>query len=166
MNLPRWLTEFIRLRIARRILSRAPDFIIGGDERPYLMRWFVIPRNRLFNVYAHMLLRDDDDRALHDHPWPWVSIILQGRYAEHSIRAGGIHVRRVYEAGSIRAHLPWYAHRLEMLTQPGENACVTLFITGPRVRTWGFHCPKGWVSFKRFTDPETNGATVGRGCDG
>ncbi len=42
---------------------RKPDFIIGGPENPYLLRWYLIPQNRFFNVYLHKILRSDDDRA-------------------------------------------------------------------------------------------------------
>ena len=61
---------------------RKPDFIIGPKDAPYLRRWWIIPRNRLFNIYLHQILRSDDDRALHDHPWINCSIILKGRYME------------------------------------------------------------------------------------
>jgi hypothetical protein len=49
---------------------------------------------------------------------------------------------------------------LEIL--PGERA-VSLFMTGPKVREWGFACPKGWVHWRDFTGGE-NGELVGRGC--
>src|SRR5690606_32105599 len=32
---------------------RGPDVIIGGAHDPYLKRWWVIPRNRFFNIYLH-----------------------------------------------------------------------------------------------------------------
>ena len=63
------------------LLSGRPHKVIGGPD-PYLLRWHVIPRNRLLNVYVHKFLRSDDDRALHDHPWWFVSLILRGRYDE------------------------------------------------------------------------------------
>lgn len=141
---------------------RKPDWTIGDPERPYLLRWWLIPRNRWFNVYLHMFLRSDDDRALHDHPWPWLSMILGGRYVEHTIRAGGIHQRRERSAGSVAMRLPWTAHRVEVFD--GELAW-TLFVTGPVLRTWGFHCQNGWKRWQDFTDPATKGATTGRGCD-
>jgi hypothetical protein len=63
---------------------REPDFVIGADSPggPYMRRWWIIPRNRFLNIYLHQILRDDDDRALHDHPWWNVSIILRGGYFE------------------------------------------------------------------------------------
>lgn len=54
--------------IKKHIILNIPcDFTIGGHERPYLLRWFIIPRNRFFNIYLHKFLRSDDDRALLDH---------------------------------------------------------------------------------------------------
>jgi hypothetical protein len=157
-------------RIARWIINRTqrrePDFIVGGPESPYLRRWWVIPRNRWFNVYLHQFLRDDDDRALHDHPWFWCSILLVGSYIEHTIAAGGVHKRKLREAPSIKISGPWRAHRIELLPNTLRQPCWTLFITGPRIRDWGFHCPEqGWIPWQRFTAPGDKGQ-MGAGCDG
>lgn len=149
-------------RLIARITRRGPDFVIGGRERPYLRRWWVIPRNPVFNVYLHQFLRSDDDRALHDHPWSNLSVLLRGRYIEHTVAAGGIHCRREYLAGEWKLRGSRYAHRIEL--HAGE--CWTLFVTGPRIRAWGFHCPeRGWIPWQRFTAADDAGA-VGRGCDG
>jgi hypothetical protein len=146
----------------RLVAQRPPDFIIGGADRPYLRRWFVIPRNPVFNVYLHHFLRSDDDRALHDHPWANLSILVRGEYTEHTIAAGGIQRREVLKAGAVR--LRWtgrIAHRIEL--HAGD--CWTLFITGPRYRAWGFHCPEqGWIPWERFTATGDRGA-VGKGCE-
>lgn len=146
------------LRVADR---RPPDFIIGGHENPYLMRWYLVPRNRFVGVYLHRFMRSDDDRALHDHPWPNLSILLCGEYTEHSIAAGGIHNRQILRAGDLRWRLRGsFAHRIEL--HAGE--CWTLFLTGPIYRQWGFHCPeRGWVHWREFTAPNDKGA-IGRGC--
>lgn len=147
--------------IIRSAENRPPDFIIGGADNPYLLRWWMIPRNKLFNVYLHLFLRSDDDRALHDHPWANASIILRGQYVEHRIEAGGIHAHIPRWAGD------WHirpsgkiAHRVELTDGP----CWSLFITGPVYREWGFHCPeRGWVHWKDFTDARDVGA-IGKGC--
>lgn len=157
-------TLFDRLAgwLIARITRRAPDFIIGGAERPYLLRWFVIPRNAFLNIYLHQFLRSDDDRALHDHPWGNISILLRGSYIEHTIAQGGIHLRTERRAGQWKIRpLGTHAHRLEL----HDGYCWTLFLTGPRYREWGFHCPeRGWVHWEEFTAPGDKGA-VGRGCD-
>lgn len=136
-----------------------PDFVVGGVEDPYLLRWYVIPRNPVFNVYLHLFLRSDDDRALHDHPWANLSVLLAGAYTEHTVRAGGTNVRTRREAGEVKWRGPRAAHRIELT----DGACWTLFVTGPRVRNWGFHCPLGWVPWEDFTAPADKGL-VGRGC--
>lgn len=149
-------------RIIARITRRPADFVIGGSDRPYLLRWWLIPRNPFCNVYLHCFLRSDDDRALHDHPWANLSILLRGQYAEHTINAGGIHTRTVHRAGQFRLRLSGsFAHRVELI----DGACWTLFITGPRYRQWGFHCPeRGWIHWKLFTAADSHGE-IGKGCE-
>ena len=163
-------------RLIARITRRAPDVVIGGHDRPYLRRWWVIPRNPVFNVYLHEFLRSDDDRALHDHPWANCSVLLRGSYVEHTIAAGGIERREQLQAGAVR--IRWtgrLAHRIELLQQPRADGqlktedapqpCWTLFITGPRYRSWGFHCPRqGWVHWRDFTAQDDPGM-VGKGCE-
>ena len=134
------------------MVSRNPDFIIGDN---YMHRWWVIPRNKVANVYLHRIMHSDDDRALHDHPWENTSVLIAGRYVEHN--ADGSILR---EAGSVVTRKATDAHRLEIL--PGEHA-VSLFFTGPIVREWGFHCPQGWRLWKDFVDARDSGQ-VGRGC--
>src|SRR3546814_7255198 len=92
------------------ISLRKPDITIGGEDNPYLRRWYIIPRNRWFNVYLHEFLRDDDDRALHDHPWVNLSILLRGQYVEHT--ATGATLRR---AGAIKLRLPTATHRIALV---------------------------------------------------
>lgn len=149
-------------RIIARITRRPPDFAIGHQNDVYLYRWWVIPRNRFFNVYLHQFVRSDDDRALHDHPWSNLSILLRGRYVEHTIAAGGINVRteRIAPAWKLRPSGA-AAHRLELI----DGECWTLFITGPRYREWGFHCAdRGWVHWTKFTASGKPGE-IGTGCD-
>lgn len=159
-----WLFDRLWEQVAA---VREPDFIVGADnpDGAYLLRWFLIPRNRIFNIYLHQFLRDDDDRALHDHPWWSCSFILDGGYNEHTIAAGGIHHRELMEVGRLRILSARHAHRVELLRCPAPIRASTLFITGPRIRRWGFHCPEqGWIDFARFTRPGNAGET-GAGCD-
>jgi hypothetical protein len=141
--------------IISRVTRRPPDFVIGGTERPYLRRWWVIPRNRFFNVYLHQFVRSDDDRALHDHPFYCGSRILRGRYLEHTLR--GVFERK---AGDFVFRRGTTLHRVELHDGP----CWSLFVTGPRYRTWGFACPQGWRPWREFVDARDSGA-VGKGCD-
>ncbi len=140
----------------------------------YMHRWWRIARNAYMNIYYHIVLRSDDDRALHDHQWWSFSIVLEGGYFEHTISAGGVHHRQWFGPGQMKFR--WsgkFAHRLELdtekrqvgftdgatteeedgilLTQSDplvdtfELPVTTIFITGPVMRRWGFHHPDQWV---------------------
>lgn len=140
--------------------SRPPDQVIGGRKNPYLLRWYLIPKNRFLNLYLHVFLRSDDDRALHDHPWCNLSLLLRGEYTEHTIQQGGIHRRVIRRAGDWKLRSASSAHRIEL----HSGSCMTLFLTGPKTRDWGFHCPEtGWVPWQQFT---AQGGTDGFGSKG
>ena len=64
------------------IIPRQPDRVINSS---YLHRWHILPRNRWCNIYLHRFVGDDDDRALHDHPWWSVSFLLKGAMLEHTL---------------------------------------------------------------------------------
>lgn len=133
--------------------SRPPDFVIGDD---YLKRWWVVPRNQFDNTYLHEILRSDDDRAFHDHPWNNSTLVLDGEYIEHT--PTGSFVRK---AGDYIQRPATTLHRLEI---PDGGRAITLFTTGPKIREWGFDCPQGWRHWRDFTAGE-HGETVGRGCE-
>lgn len=149
--------------IIRRITRRPPDIIIGAPEQPYLRRWHVIPRNRFFNIYLHHFLASDDDRALHDHPWVNLSILLKGFYFEHC-EDGGILFRK--QGDWVFRRSGKISHRIELgsFMIPKLESAWTLFITGPRYRMWGFHCPNGWKPYYEFLS-RYDGADHGKGCD-
>lgn len=137
---------------ARSIMGRGPDYTIGAD---YLRRWWVIPRNPFANIYLHEIVKSDDDRAFHDHPWDNRSFLIFGRYIEHT--PDGDFERK---AGDVIDRAASALHWLEAV--PGETA-VSLFMTGPKIREWGFACPQGWVHWTDFTSEEDS-SQVGRGC--
>jgi len=130
---------------------KKPDVIIGDD---YLRRWYVIPRNPFFNIYLHEFRHSDDDRALHDHPWYSVSFLLKGELKEHTFN-GVRFITRFLPIFRTAKH----AHSLELIKGPAW----TIFITGPKIRDWGFHCPNNWKRWEDFTDESGN--FVGDGCD-
>lgn len=164
MSFFRWLAARIYKRIDK---ERAPDFVIGDPRDPYMLRWWVIPRNRWFNVYVHNVRRDDDDRALHDHPWPSISLTLRGELGEVYLDRHGHLKHRMMRRGSLVYRGAKFAHRLFLTRDPDYPATAwTLFITGPVVREWGFHCPNGWRHWREFTSAR-DGASgqIGRGCE-
>ncbi len=53
-------------------------------NEPYLERYYLFlkERNRFpFNVFLHKFLKGDPD-DVHDHPWPYATLILKGGYYE------------------------------------------------------------------------------------
>lgn len=142
-------------------LSGKPHFVIGSREDPYMLRWFVLPRNRVFNIYLHKFLRDDDDRALHDHPWWFVSLVLKGGYFEYT----GVEYASLRTAGSIAYRPATHRHRVALFSDDDITLkpCWTLVVTGRKARVWGFWCPKGFVPWFDFVD-ERDAGNVGRGC--
>lgn len=141
--------------------SRPPDFAIGPKEDPYMLRWWWIPRNRFFNAYIHIILHDDDDRALHDHPWASLSLLCRGRIHEHYKENQKEDTAwRTLCAGQWVYRSSRFAHRL---TIGATEMPMTIFFTGPRIREWGFHCANGWRHWKDFVSSEGKGE-VGIGC--
>jgi hypothetical protein len=171
MRVPRVVLTFLKKKLMPRT-NGLPDEIIGpgyrwrktsgqlptGLKNPFLMRWFIVPKNQLCNIYLHKFMRDDEDRALHNHPWINVSLLLVGRYIE--VTRGDKRV--MYQAGELRFRLPSTGHRIELVRtrktghkrtkkqrERGQPSW-SLFITGPVVRPWGFYCPKGWREQHEF----------------
>lgn len=147
------------------LLSGKPHFIVGSAENPYLLRWYLIPRNRWLNIYLHKFLRDDDDRALHDHPWWFLSLMLRGRYREWVDRQPGEWRYFDRSAPSIAFRRASHRHRVELdrIGDGGPVPCWTLVITGPKTREWGFWCPQGFVPWHKFVARGKPGE-VGPGC--
>lgn len=175
------LNKLIKRWCENTMESRAPDVIIGDADDPYLLRWWVWKRNRWLNLYLHRVLRSDDDRALHDHPWINMSYIVDGGYNEVTppVWSDMPPQRKWRGKGQFKFRLPTAQHRLELIndtiatrTKDGKwgrprlvpREALTLFLTGPRVRTWGFQCPKGWVKWFDFTKKTPEGTYVAEGC--
>lgn len=151
----------------RTLLSGCPHQVIGVDE-PYLRRWYLIPRNRFLNLYLHHFLRSDDDRALHDHPWWFISWIIKGRYLEWTPGSRGQMVVKMRDRWSIAYRPSRWRHRVQLPSNPiptvqlgvwlkGEVPAWTVILTGARSRSWGFYCPDRFVPWEEF---ESNG-----GCE-
>jgi hypothetical protein len=133
-----WVLVQLQARIGE------PDLVIESRDRVYLHRWWLIPKNRYCNIFLHHFLHDDDDRALHDHPFASLSICLKGAYWEDTPNGGAF-----YQAGAIKYRSATYQHRIRVGHLLNKTAW-TLFITGPETREWGFWCPKGFVTHQQF----------------
>ena len=134
----------------RRLQEAAVEALLRRASRtPYLhldgyMRRFWLFRSPLVNARVHEILRSDNDRHLHDHPWDYVSVILRGGYWE--ITESG---ERWYGPGSVVCRRATHQHRLVL--PPGQTA-TTLFLHARKRRSWGFHTEAGWVDWRSYVE--------------
>lgn len=137
------------------------------DGKPFLQRrgfdnW------RPFGIVVHRICGPDPGLDLHDHPWPFVTIILRGGYTEQTapIREApsraeeaewndelpgipGTCVRgdeRSWRRWSVHVMPLHVAHRITV----AEPNTWTLMIRGRKQRRWGFYLPTGWVDWGEY----------------
>jgi hypothetical protein len=169
---------------------RRPDQIIGQGG-PYMLRWWLFGTSRKrddhgdpkprrpfgLSFYLHCFVRSDDDRALHDHPWDFASLILFGDYNEHRKGDPAIYLHGDYdncdwrgannirviddrkhyddEVTVVRQYLAGYVntgraeglHRVALSPQHGGN--------GPGVRAFGRAHAAQMVDLPWMTDGES-----------
>jgi len=137
-------------------LDRKRIIMDRENNAPYLERYYVFLKDRTwfpFNIFIHKFLKSDPD-DVHDHPWPYATLILKGGYwewipvfdtvgkklAEYKVWRGPGHFR-FCRAESY--------HRIEL------DPCVTawsLFIPGPKKREWGFLVNNKWIHNESYLE--------------
>ena len=146
----KWLLNTLdRLGRKRIVLDRQAN-------EPYLERYYVFLRDRKwfpFNVFLHKFLKSDPD-DVHDHPWPYATLILKGGYYEHIPNfnpAGTLvgHTRYWRGPGHFRFCRSTSYHRIE-LAEGVE--CWTLFMPGPQRREWGFLVNNQWIHNEHYLE--------------
>lgn len=160
------------VRAVGRMAMKLADYIIARAMRTpyrhlpgYMERFWLLPYSRLpVAVRVHHILRSDDDRAFHDHPWPYLTVILRGGYTEvrpvfdrSGLYAGTTSAWRAAGSVLFRGARSW--HRLEV---PAGVDTWTLFITGPKVQQWGFMVhPDRKMPWRKFLNDFTSEGTPG-----
>jgi hypothetical protein len=84
---------------------------------------------RIGSLRLHRWVKPDDDRAFHDHPWWFLTIVLRGGYTDRGPQ-GDDRLR----VGSVRFRAALHRHTVI----PGPHGAWTLLVTGPIARPWGF----------------------------
>jgi hypothetical protein len=100
----------------------------------YLSRLMLL-RTPWFGVYFHIIRRPDWSRCQHDHPWPFVTVILRGGYVEEV--GGQTFTRR---AGYVGYRPSSFEHTITRLL---NGPSYSLVLRGPNRETWGFRTPDG-----------------------
>lgn len=130
------------------------------NEGVYLRRWVL--ETPIFSLRLHHWLRSDDDRAFHDHPWGFYTLILKGKY--HDCTPVDPDVVPFKKANWDGSEYP-YPIAMELMS-PGKityrsahhkhyvlvdpPGCWTLLLTGPKIRRWGFWIKEKFIVSYRY----------------
>lgn len=125
-----------------------PETIPAPDGSPYLsrLRIFMTP---WVSLYLHKIHASDGDRARHDHPWSFWSLIVRGGYVESVAPVSDPFKAKLkaHTAGRAHRHPMSICHRIETII-PGT---ITLVLTGRRRDTWGFYTEdRGFVPWQDY----------------
>jgi hypothetical protein len=139
-----WLDSLGRKRI---VMDRI-------NNEPYLERYYLFLKDRTwfpFNVFLHRFLKSDPD-DVHDHPWPYATIILKGGYYEWTPIFDGEGKKLTEKCtwrgpGHFRTCSATSYHRIEL--DPSIE-CWTLFMPGPQQREWGFLVKNKWIQNEEY----------------
>jgi len=144
----KWFLDFLdRIGRKRIVMDRQSD-------EPYLERYYLFLKDRdrfPFNVFLHKFLKGDPD-DVHDHPWPYATLILKGGYYEwlpqFDSKGNKIAEMCVWRGpGSFRVCRANSYHRIEL--DPSVTAW-TLFMPGPKKRDWGFLVNNRWIQHEQY----------------
>jgi hypothetical protein len=146
----KWLLSFLERHGRRRIVM---DRV---NNEPYLERYYLFLKDRErfpFNVFLHKFLKSDPD-DVHDHPWPYATVILKGGYWEWIPQFDDTgkmfgQIAKWRGPGHFRVSGANSYHRIEL--DPTVE-CWTLFMPGPQRRDWGFLTRQGWVPHDKYLD--------------
>ena len=129
-------------------------------NEPYLERYYVFLKDRKyfpFNVFIHKFLKSDPD-DVHDHPWPYATLILKGGYWEYTpyFNSEGVmtaEMGRWRGPGHFRVCSASSYHRIEL--DPNVTAW-TMFMPGPQTREWGFLVNNKWIHNNEYLEQRKN----------
>ena len=124
------------------------------NNEPYLERYYVFLKDRKrfpFNVFLHKFLKSDPD-DVHDHPWPYATLILKGGYWEWvpQFNSKGEKMGEIAKwrgAGHFRICQSGSFHRIEL--DPTIETW-SLFMPGAQQREWGFLTRNGWIQHEEY----------------
>ncbi len=114
----------------------------NGD--PYLGRWIIYFFGRTLRL--HKFYRGDDQRAPHDHPWPFWTFPLCRGY-EEIVPRGGVLMHEWVKGFRVHFRPSSYQH---IVVDPAKPF-YTIVVTGKKERAWGFWpSPTDYVYWRDF----------------
>jgi hypothetical protein len=123
-------------------------FRVNKGGEPFLFRLRVL-QTPWFSVLVHHIQKDDLDRAPHDHPWPFASLILRGGYTEQiwddptRFDESRTRIRKLCSFRVIKLR---QAHQITEL----HGDVWTLAFAGRHRGTWRFWTAAGFVDRREY----------------
>lgn len=111
---------------------------LGLKEAPYMHRWVI--DFKYFAIRLHSWHDSDDLEYPHDHDWWFLSLVLYGSYI-NVIDGHGI----LRSAGSLEYFPATFKHCVAV-----PKKAITLLITGPKIRDFGFWVEGKFIKAKRY----------------
>lgn len=150
------------MSLLNRILFRLSAYcrcrvITGPDRQPYLERYHLMRLPFGYRAYLHRFVASDPGRGLHNHPWRHaLSLVLCGSYRETRMRDAhannSLYSRRM-ASGRLNFISGSVFHRINI----DENSeCWSLFIHGPKAKTWGFLQQRKYYDHNQVVDQSSN----------
>jgi hypothetical protein len=145
----------------------------AGPEDVYLIRYYIV-RSKYMNIFIHQFLRSDRD-DLHDHPWNFATYLVKGAYTEQRRQFDSIGdyqdvpTRRINDGktklNTFVRRKATDLHRVvvdrDLKLAERNEAALTLFVSGPFKRDWGFVKNDQWIDWRVYLGLPPN--TPGRG---
>ena len=127
------------------VLDRGPSHPKFKDAKPWMNRYYVLFRHRPkwfpFNILIHEMLDDDHGEGVHNHLFPFITIILRDGYWE-TLEKG----KFWRSPGYIGFRSANTFHRVDL--KPGTKP-LTIFISGPYGLRKGKRSEYG-IDFNKF----------------
>lgn len=150
-------------------VNKTPYYHLGSEQGGlYMERDWLIPKSEdKPAARVHRIHRSDLDRAAHNHPWNHFSVILEHGYYELVPSPNGqedfsaipeeMHwligseeplfaIRR--RKGDVVFRTPEMRHKLVVLSD--DQKPLTLFVTAPKSKDWGFFTKEGFVIHTQY----------------
>jgi hypothetical protein len=103
------------------------------------------------SIYVHHILQSDTDKYMHDHPWSFVSFILEGAYTEecsyppYDAFVSTSYVNQYY-SGDLVFHRASDSHKITLIS---DQVWSLVFVSKP-FRQWGYSTPRGWLNNEEY----------------
>lgn len=144
-RLPPFLLRAISEPLLKEVALKEPSQVLHNGVDVYMRRWYIERSKENGNVHLHETLRSDYDAEHHDHPWDNMSIWLRGTGHEEVAAPDGSMTVLERPPGTVVFRRAQERHRI-LIQEP----TWTLFLTGPKIREWGFLHESGWMHNQEF----------------